>query len=212
MAKRLPYTNPDYVFEISGDTVTLVQCDAASAIIDQHLSSIATSMYGAAGVTQSYSGMNKKWLDLGVYPIANVTSVSIDSVILDPSTYQTPAQHGMADGYLYREDYWTLGIGNISATFDVAPRSDVMEIVRLVASMIATTLKKSLTVGNVYLETIGTYTIQYQRNVNMKSQIEQYLDLLPSNENITSVDGMDLTTDIRSRLEQSSDTNSSWTF
>jgi hypothetical protein len=46
MARKFPYTNPDYVLEMTGNTVTLVQCDAASAIIDQHLNLSSSSLYG----------------------------------------------------------------------------------------------------------------------------------------------------------------------
>jgi hypothetical protein len=87
-----------------------------------------------------------------------------------------------------------------------------MDLVRLVASMIASVLQKHLSAGNIRLETIGTYTVQYQNDAKgVRTMISDYLDMLPSNEKISAVDSMDNTNDIRGRLQQAQDLTS-WTW
>jgi hypothetical protein len=191
MAKSLPYTNPDYVLELTGETVNLTHCDYATSIINQHMGS-GRSVFQNGTRTLRLSGDGSQWLDLGYYPITGVASVNyIDpqdvTTSVASSVYMTPAQHGEADGYLYNSAGWASGQGNIQVTFTYGANGDMMELVRSVASWISAYIKREGTVSNVRSETIGAYSVQYIQDNKARSAIDTQLELLPRHWNIGAV-------------------------
>jgi hypothetical protein len=207
MAKLLPFTNPDYVLELTGQTVNLLHCDFATTMVSEYVSNSKILQSGGS-VTGIYSGDGSQWLDLGFYPVKTVTSVVMDGNTLVADTdYLTPAQHGEADGFLYSPNNWnntTRGNILVQFTYDTAAE---METIRFVSSMVAAYIKNQI-FTNVKSETIGTYSVQYVTDAMIgNTQIDRYMDMLPRHFSIGSVGAINSPQDIRNTLYNQYDIN-----
>lgn len=176
-----PYVSADYVLSVTNTEVNQDICEAATAVVNNY----SGILYNQAHTVQNkvYSSDGGFWLDLGVYPIVSVERVMMnESEITD---YKTPQQHGKADGYLYREYGWVKGVAHISVTFKYGYRQ-VPSFIKLVTAQIAALLKNEnhSTIGT---EKIGDYSVSYISNQTTQDKINQILQKLPKNMEISAV-------------------------
>ncbi len=193
----LPYTNPDEVSSLTGQTVEKVHCDMATAIIMDWVGFDYSQLQ--AFTDKPYSGDGKEWLDLGFYPISAITNVKIDGSLLDADKYKTPAQHGAADGYLYNATQWEIGVGNITVTFEYG-YAEVPELVKHICSQIAALMKKETQVQNIRSESIGEYSVSYITDEADKTETETLLRPLPRRSSISAVGQQPDNTTLRDQL------------
>lgn len=198
MSKILPYTNPDEVLALTGVTVSEIHCDLATSLI-RNWTGVDYHAQGNSVTDKVYSGDGNEWLDLGYYPIINVSSVKIDDSLVASGDYLAPAQHGQADGYLYKSTGWDLGTGNIKISFTWG-YSEIPDLIKHIASQIAALLKKETQVQNIKSESIGEYSVTYVTGENNRTEVENLLGQLPKHQSITAVGQMPDTTSVDEQL------------
>lgn len=199
------YTTIDEVLALTGVTVTLPQCQAATALIKN---STGLDYDKTHTITSKiYSGDGKYWLDLGYYPLIKITSVKIsDSAITD---YRVPhgvvsndsgiKEHDGPDGYLFRKNTWPESRNNIEVSFTYG-YAQVPQLIKDVASRVAALLKNEV-LKNIATEKIGDYSVSYVSSQETQDKIDRLLTLLPKDSKITAV-GQDETLEILSQAER----------
>lgn len=174
------YTTPADVLDLTSEVVAMAHCIAATAVIKNY-----TGMHfdkGHSYTNKVYSGDGRYWLDLGIYPIIAVSSVKIDDTAI--TNYKTPAEHGNADGYLYRSVVWPEGVANIKVSFTYG-YIEVPQIVKTIASRIAALLKNER-LDNVNQERISDYSVSFVNNRTTQDLIDRLLNDLPKDSKISA--------------------------
>lgn len=192
--KHTVYTTPADVLDLTGDEVGQAHCIAATAIIKNY-----TGMHfdkGNSVTNKVYSGDGGHWLDLGYYPIIAVSSVTMNDTPI--TNYDTPDEHGNADGYLYRETGWNEGVANIKVSFSYG-YSTVPQIVKTIATRIAALLKNER-LDNVLREQLGEYTVSFVYDRTTQDLIDRLLVDLPKSSDIFA-QGQDSVSQILSMTE-----------